>query len=77
MTLRLVVMKLIISTWDVAAHYLLYFGIRRLLIYGDNDMGILLVTKSFVSHVFVSGILRSSLQGYIVQVLPLFVIAVL
>lgn len=35
-------------------------------------MGILLVTKSFVSEM-----LHASLQGHIVKVLPLFVVAVL
>lgn len=72
MTLNVVVTKLITSTWDVIAHYLLYFGIRRLLIYEDTYMGILLVIKSFVSEM-----LHASLQGHIVKVLPLFVVAVL
>jgi len=77
LTLNLVVMKLITSTWDVIAHYLLYFGIRRLLIHEDNYVEILLVIESFVSHVFMSEMLHASLQGYIVKVLPLFVVAVL
>jgi hypothetical protein len=40
-------------------------------------MGILLVIKSFVSHVYMSEMLHASLQGHIVKVLPLFVVAVL
>lgn len=40
-------------------------------------MEILLVIESFVSHVFMSEMLHASLQGYIVKVLPLFVVAVL
>jgi len=54
-------MKLITSTWDLIAYYLLCFGIRRFLIYEDNCIGILLVRKSFVLEM-----LHASLQGHIV-----------